>query len=145
MAFSLFFVANHAAAFEIDLALGQMKKLDGQVIVDDLAVGDQGMVESRAFCFKGKNLFLSPQGEVIDRSRTPYDIVVSISAEKTASVTIQDARRLDGGIDREVLISALTSIARRFSCDLWDNDVNEGRFISVTEINGKRRLSELTQ
>lgn len=141
----LILMSNQAVAFEIDLTLGQMKKLDGQVILDDLAVGDKGKVESRAFCFKGKELFLSPQAEIISKSRTEYDIVATIAPGKTASISIQNPNKSESSIERDVLVSALTSLTRRFTCELWDNDVNEGRLISVSEINGKRKLSELTK
>ena len=128
------FPATNAIAFENDISLGEVKKLAGQTIVQDMAIGDKAYINHYSLCWDDGNLYLSPYGAILEGEKGPYEIAFTMKVGKQGVLSIP-AERLRG---------ALVGISRRTSCDIWNN-VPHHRvgLIRIDTVNGASKISQL--
>ncbi len=130
----LAFPTTNAIAFENDIPLGEVKKLAGQTIVQDMAIGDKAYINHYSLCWDDGNLYLSPYGAILEGEKGTYEIAFTLKVGKQGFLTIPV----------ENLRGALVGISRRTSCDIWNNVPHHRvELIRINTVNGASKISQL--
>ena len=134
MVMLLIVLEDRVFAFEHDISLGDVRKIVGQTIIKDLAIGDKAYINYYSLCWDRERLYLSPYGAIIEGDKGMYEIAFTkkVGNHGILSIPIKELKR------------ALIKISRRLSCKLWQGVRHHGvQFIEIDTINGFSRISRL--